>query len=386
VVGDEVELKLYLEVCFDWLLFLKENNVFISQYECTVVATDKNDNVAINKTFEKKFILKEFEKTNSRSDFIYLNPTFKIKPGNYVFKVEFRDLNARKSIYIKKKIKVKDFRKKRILISDILFANKLIKDSDGQIRKIIPNIGKKYNNIHKNFYAYFEVVSREKTEKFEILYEIENFKRDIVQEGKLEFKSKRNREQVIINLGKFNLYSGRYTLFLSVRAEKGRDDTKKSFLVYWVGVPNTEKDLNLAIEQMRYIPDAKKEIKKMKKLPFEKKRQAFIDFWKDKDPYPETPTNEFLEGYFTRVANSNELFTTPITSQEGWQTDMGMVYILFGPPNEIQRHPFEAGSKPYQIWFYYSINRSFVFVDEIGFGLYRLTGPLRFSNYEVLRF
>jgi hypothetical protein len=62
--------------------------------------------------------------------------------------------------------------------------------------------------------------------------------------------------------------------------------------------------------------------------------------------------------------------------REGWKSDRGMVFIILGPPNNIDRHPFEYYSKPYEVWEYYTINRRFVFVDETGFGDYRLTTPL----------
>ena len=55
---------------------------------------------------------------------------------------------------------------------------------------------------------------------------------------------------------------------------------------------------------------------------------------------------------------------------------MGMIYILFGPPTSVDRHPFEVDSKPYEVWNYYQINKQFVFLDESGFGDYRLITPL----------
>jgi len=84
-----------------------------------------------------------------------------------------------------------------------------------------------------------------------------------------------------------------------------------------------------------------------------------------------------MEEYYRRVDFANANFGTFI---EGWKTDRGMVYIVLGPPNDIERHPFEAGSKPYEIWSYYTINREFVFVDYSGFGEYRLVTPF----WEVL--
>ena len=41
-----------------------------------------------------------------------------------------------------------------------------------------------------------------------------------------------------------------------------------------------------------------------------------------------------MEEYFYRVAYSNENFNS---WGQGWETDMGMIYILFGPPDEVQR-------------------------------------------------
>ena len=54
---------------------------------------------------------------------------------------------------------------------------------------------------------------------------------------------------------------------------------------------------------------------------------------------------------------------------------MGMIYIIYGEPEQVESHPFELNSKPYQIWYYYSLSRTFVFVDEIGTGDYELQYP-----------
>jgi hypothetical protein len=50
----------------------------------------------------------------------------------------------------------------------------------------------------------------------------------------------------------------------------------------------------------------------------------------------------------------------------------------------VDRHPFEVDSKPYEIWAYYELNYSIVFVDETGFGDYRLQTPI-WEIYQRLR-
>ncbi|MBE2254594.1 MAG: GWxTD domain-containing protein, partial [Ignavibacteria bacterium] len=103
------------------------------------------------------------------------------------------------------------------------------------------------------------------------------------------------------------------------------------------------------------------------------KEKEFIAFWKSKDPTPNTAKNEVMIDYYNRIKISNERYSTHFA---GWKTDMGMVYILFGDPNNIERSPFGDNTKPYEVWDYYDINRRFIFVDNTGFGDYRLTEPI----------
>jgi GWxTD domain-containing protein len=146
--------------------------------------------------------------------------------------------------------------------------------------------------------------------------------------------------------------------------------------VHWLGMPVFANDLDKAIDQLKYIASGK-EIKTMKKAPEEHRAELFQEFWKQKDPTPSTEENEVMEEYYRRIDYCNAAFGTFI---EGWRTDRGMVYIILGAPNDIERHPFEVDTKPYEIWSYYQYNRQFIFIDETGFGEYRLISPF----WEVL--
>ena len=41
---------------------------------------------------------------------------------------------------------------------------------------------------------------------------------------------------------------------------------------------------------------------------------------------------KIIRRYYRRVETANRYFTT---YKEGWKTDKGMIYIIFGPPNEV---------------------------------------------------
>src|SRR6202163_2635040 len=79
------------------------------------------------------------------------------------------------------------------------------------------------------------------------------------------------------------------------------------------------------------------ERKAFKKLESDDEREAFIEeFWRRRDPDPDTDENEFKEEYYERIAYANEHFSSGIP---GWKTDRGRIYIMWGKPDEITSHP-----------------------------------------------
>jgi GWxTD domain-containing protein len=74
-----------------------------------------------------------------------------------------------------------------------------------------------------------------------------------------------------------------------------------------------------------------------KQLSNDEERDNFIEaFWQRRDPTPDTEENEFKEEHYRRIAYANEHFAAGIP---GWKTDRGRIYIVYGPPDEIESHP-----------------------------------------------
>ena len=154
---------------------------------------------------------------------------------------------------------------------------------------------------------------------------------------------------------------------------------KKETLIFGVtrdGFSKSISSFNQAILAMRYIL-VDDEYKKMRRSKPEKQEELFLKYWKDRDPSPDTKKNELQDEYFARVAYANNAFKG---STDGWRTQMGEIYIKFGRPDDIEEY-----SDPYtryyqQRWHYYRINKYFDFVDESGFGDYRLTSPFYGGN------
>jgi GWxTD domain-containing protein len=98
-------------------------------------------------------------------------------------------------------------------------------------------------------------------------------------------------------------------------------------------------------------------------LKTDEERENFIEnFWRRRDPNPDTEENEFREEYYERIAYANEHFASGIP---GWMTDRGRIYITWGKPDSVEAHPsggaydrpsYEGGGStttyPFEVWFY----------------------------------
>jgi GWxTD domain-containing protein len=113
-------------------------------------------------------------------------------------------------------------------------------------------------------------------------------------------------------------------------------------------------------------------------LKTDEERQHFADqFWTHRDPTPGTPENEFKKEHYRRIAYANDHYRTA-SGTPGWRTDRGHMYIVYGPPDEIDSHP-KTADNAYGIesWLYRHVEglgdeRSFTFTDRTGAGDYRL--------------
>ncbi|HLV02661.1 MAG TPA: GWxTD domain-containing protein [Acidobacteriota bacterium] len=141
-------------------------------------------------------------------------------------------------------------------------------------------------------------------------------------------------------------------------------------------------------EDVKYIiTDEEKAVFRNLTTP-EEKEQFIEQFWFRRDPDPRTPVNEFKDEHYRRIAYANERFASGLP---GWMTDRGRIYIIHGPPVEIESHPsggtyqrpiHEGGGTtstfPFEIWRYRHIEGigsdiELEFVDPSFSGEYRLS-------------
>jgi GWxTD domain-containing protein len=241
--------------------------------------------------------------------------------------------------------------------------------------KIVPNVSRNVSENKKDINTFFEIYSDSSTD-YNINYLVTDKDNKVLYERSAKQSITEGKTQIFYTISDSTLLSiGNY--ILTVKLKDSSDNilasTSKAFYSRWAGLPATVDNIDGAIDQLIYIanPD---EIDYMENgKDEEEKSKRFLEFWKTKDPSPGNDENEVFQEYYGRVNFANEQFSH---YREGWQSDRGMVFIILGPPNNVDRHPFEYDSKPYEIWEYYELNRSFTFLDDSGFGDYRLITPM----------
>ena len=112
---------------------------------------------------------------------------------------------------------------------------------------------------------------------------------------------------------------------------KTNEQTKEgvTFFVYESVFPKI-KNSEQMILATRYIM-AKKEFDNC--MYADDKKAAIDKFWLDIGGSNER-AKELIRKYYGRVQEANKLFTS---YQEGWKTDRGMIYIVFGAPNKVSK-------------------------------------------------
>ena len=126
-------------------------------------------------------------------------------------------------------------------------------------------------------------------------------------------------------------------------------------------------------------------------LENDRQRDMFIEaFWKQRDPNPNTPENEFKDEHYRRIKYANDNFGKE-SPGPGWRTDMGRIYIILGEPHYIEKYDNLSDLYPTIIWFYqgmaeYGLPNAFsvVFFKPYGGNEYVLYSPVKDGPQKLM--
>lgn len=386
-VTKKTRLEIYYKIYNNELTFVKTQENYRASYEVRVVLLKGGRQVA-GTSREEEYPVSDYSGTISAKDFIINQLTLETEAGKYQGQVTLIDKQVEKGYALDVPLVIPDYPKDQIGLSDIEMAQAVSDTQPGsQFNKpnfqVIPKVRQSFEQTSDSLICYYEIYAN-KSQPIRAEYVVQDYLDKTVLDKTDTIMVDSLLKPVVRSFDISDFPPGRYTLIVSALGGSKRPvaQAKQNFEVDWSIDYYVRHDFKKAIDLLRYAATGD-EIKALKKTPPEKQAQAWRDFWKSKDPTPETPENEFQDEYYRRIRYANDNFS--IWSKPGWKTDFGMVYIKYGEPDEIDRHPFDPDSRPFEVWYYYSLRRVFTFAEDHATGEYRLQYPYDGDVYRSLR-
>jgi GWxTD domain-containing protein len=138
------------------------------------------------------------------------------------------------------------------------------------------------------------------------------------------------------------------------------------------------------LDYLRYYVSGPR-LNAMRDAPPDQRAALWAAFLKETDPIPQTPQHEGLRDYFGRIAQANVRFREE--GSAGWLTDRGRVFVALGNPDQvIEPNINDLNQRGHaQIWEYREHRLQVVFIDQTGFGRWRMTMSSETDFESVVR-
>lgn len=377
--GEKYRLEVYYKLFNQGLSFVKYDNKFKASYEIELVVLNKINKQVTGTSMEESYVVDTYEETQSPDDFLINTFNLSLYSGRYKLRIKFIDGNSGSESALEKDLTIPSRSKKGMIFSDLEYIREL-SDGTGESKfnkrgkMAIPSVDREFGEPDPTLWIYYEIYGGPiEPKEYKLAYEIYS-----------PTYSFSHHETTQVQIGPETFYrfdslslegfsEGDY--FLAIKLLDGRKERAKierPFQVKWSLLSMMKNDYQKFVDQLRYA-GTDEEIKRLREAKEEERIEKWLEFWKPKDPTPNTSRNELRDEYYRRLKYVNQNFV--ISNREGWETDMGRIYIIYGHPDEVEKYPFERDyPKAYQWWHYYKSNRHFLFVDR-GDGEYELQPP-----------
>lgn len=395
---DSLRFVIMFKVVNDILTWKKDISTGQEKYKASpaveIVVKDESGIIRERNHWDQIVTVSSYEKTDSKSDYIYGFFNFNLANKSYKLKIELKDDNGRtiksknldlpdlKNFYDKPTFSLPLFssKNKSESIRPYLYGNKIdfnsvdsysyINLSYSKESDFFFTVTKKYDTQER--WHWDKEISYSGTAG---LYENESYDIRMASDKGLEI-------DLITNYFNDELSNLKYGLLeLKIPAEmlvpgsyelkvfgSGSSDTlKHDFDVEWVNMPLSLKRIDYAVKSLYYIL-SEDEYDKISSGSDDEKYNNLIKYWASQDPTPGTSYNEAMAEYYSRVDYAFFNFQT-ISQKDGAATDPGKIYILYGKPDKIDRDL--TGNNAKELWWYDRLKKEFIF-EAVTTGMYKL--------------
>ncbi len=402
-----IELFVLYRMSPSFFFFAKTDNAQQESYEAKgelIVEIMDSNSVTVGRDFRPMRI----ERTSMPAEDVLPSDeiqgifTFKLKKGFFKIVIEAKDSESGKSfINHDTKVDARTFSASSLNVSPIMFVDPIQSDSSSSNHIIcFPKNHGGNIIIGQTGVCLFQVVSPDTNTDIHLAWKIQSKSEDddeISQKLQGEQCSQQNGTLVLIENAKrvsFTVKKGpSYSRFVFASIPLERLDagtymfttivtqgTLKSvkefrYKVIWPLKPRSLSDPKLAVDALKLIA-TEEEIDQMSVFSSVKSRKAFQTFWHKRNPDTTHAYNSVMAEYYRRVDESIKRFSIA-DEKDGYRTDRGHIYILFGAPS-ITNRLLKPNASPTEIWTYEKLKKRFTFRDSKKNGNYIL---VKTENY-----
>lgn len=382
--SSDARVDVYIVIPYQLLTFETVNDKFVANVELNISILDKDNKKVTYKNLQKTIEAANYNSSQgAKAEFVKFFYQFPLANGTYTIVANVKDGFSSNTFERKREVSVIEFEKFSLSLSGIMLLSQ-IEEVSGKY-KITPFLSDNIGMLNNHFFAFFEVYNKYEEKTIKIGYKLLQNDNTIKESELVQAQIPVGAKQSFLKIDLSDLsLTGEYILQIIAYDESADTPNESKILAITQRSIKYDESLNFyvdanideAIKMMRYVAN-EKDLDNLKAIKNEaEKKEKFYLYWKEFDPTPNTAFNEAMSEYYQRIKYANDQFKS---YTEGWLTDMGMVYIVMGPPQQAEQQETFGNNVQYRLWRYLN-NRTFLFADKNGFGNYRLERPYLFNE------
>ena len=386
---DSERADVYVSVPYQRLHFVQTSTMYLAEYSVRVVARTIDGERVCDRITKRRCSEARYDITRGSTGKADVTQTVcTLGPGEYVVTITVEDALSHGESTVVRRLRMPSYSSSALSISSILIASAL--EQRGDRFRITPYVHDNVSALDDGFFVFFETYNAEHVvDSVTVISEIvDNANRvERLVKKSIDVRDARAQHYMHVRVSP-RVANGSYVLrtYLLDRKAQRDDDTtlimsrsERPIVIQQSVHGVVVDDIDKAIRRMRYVaPQSEIDSIRAASTP-EERRTFFAEYWRRIDPTPSTLRNEAFEEYYGRIEYAEKNFRS---YNEGWLTDMGMVYIVLGPPTSTTRRTSTVDGTVIVEWIYMNGNRRFVFIDYNSFGDFRLSTSTPFSSLE----
>ena len=360
--GDSTFLLLGLSFENRALAFQRDAAAFGARYRVEI-ALDRPGQSPIQVSRDETVRVPTFQETQRGEESIFFQQGFLLEPGTYHLRVAVRDPGSNGIGQVEQSVEVPRHAAGSLSTPVMVYRVLPRRSASDSLHVILNPRGTVAHGGGDTLLVYVEAYRLAGPATFPV--EVRDDRDSVVLRTDVAFAGGRSAEGQVVHLAADTPPLGELTISVGAGTAARATRALVSFARGWV-VTNYDNLLTL----LRLFPYRSDLLNALRSASPADRPALWRRFWVETDPAPETPENEALDRYFTRIAIANERFREE--GGDGWRSDRGEVFITLGEPDQaFETSP--ASDRRYVRWVYNEYRAIIDFEGQLGFSRLRLT-------------